>query len=63
MPSQNLKLSINFSFFYQGEVVAKKMKSNNAVNFLSFLKKLKRKYAGKNYTLLPATFQFTDMKA
>jgi transposase len=35
---------------HQGEVVAETMESNNAVNFFGFLKKLKRKYAGKKIT-------------
>ncbi|MCC7445655.1 MAG: transposase [Saprospiraceae bacterium] len=46
---------------HHGEVVAKTMDSNNADNFLSFLKRLKRKYAGKKCTLLQITFQFTNM--
>lgn len=37
---------------HQGEVVAKTMESNNAENFLSFLKKLKRKYAGKKLHII-----------
>lgn len=32
---------------HQGEIIADTMESNNAENFLGFLKKLKRKYAGK----------------
>ena len=37
---------------HHGEVVAKTMESNNAENFLSFLKKLKRKYAGKKLHII-----------
>jgi len=37
---------------HQGEVVADTMESNNAENFLSFLKKLKRKYAGKKLHII-----------
>lgn len=37
---------------HQGEVVANTMESNNAENFLKFLKKLKRKYAGKKLHII-----------
>jgi len=37
---------------HKGEVVADTMESNNAENFLSFLKKLKKKYAGKKLHII-----------
>ena len=37
---------------HQGEVVPETMESNNAANFLKFLKKLKRMYAGKKLHII-----------
>ena len=37
---------------HKGEIVADTMESNNAENFLGFLKKLKRKYAGKKLHII-----------
>jgi putative transposase len=37
---------------HHGEVVADTMESNNAENFLAFLKRLKRKYAGKKLHII-----------
>ena len=47
---------------HEGEIVAITMESNKAENFLKFLKRLKRKYSGKNYILLLITFQFINMQ-
>jgi transposase len=37
---------------HHGEVIAETMESNNAVNFLRFLKKLKKAYPGKNLHII-----------
>jgi transposase len=37
---------------HHGEVVAETMESNNAANFLTFLKKLKKRYAGKKLHII-----------